>query len=163
LLALSSALVVSGLGAASAPLDIFNGGDLHESVGQSDTKKLRRGVTYQASAFPIAVRVRPPDSLWGGVQLGSGRFRFAQLNHLRAGSLPLHGVGYVTLESAKGSTPSAATAIKQLHATPLIKAGPITSARVAGFTGQQFDATVVGNDRTRYRPRVPGAYRLLPS
>ena len=60
--------------------------------------------------------------------------------------MPLHGVGYITLESAKGLTPSAATVINRLHATPHIKAGPVKPIRVAGFPGYQFDATVVGGD-----------------
>jgi hypothetical protein len=157
-------LVLAGAAAANAagPVDIYNGGDLHESIGQADGKNLQRGVTYTASTFPIAIRVRTPDALWGGAQFQSGRFRFLQLTHLRAGSRPLHGVGYITLESAKGSTPSAATAIKQLHATPLIKAGPIRPIHVAGFTGRQFDATVVGIDRTRYSPSGAGGISLTP-
>jgi len=48
---------------------------------------------YQASAFPLALRVRPPDALWGGAQYESGRFSFVQLHHLRTGNVPLHGVG----------------------------------------------------------------------
>jgi hypothetical protein len=148
LLAACSAAAGSTVGVASAPPDVHSFGDTHEGIGQGDTQPLRAGVIYQASAFPLAVRLRAPDSRWGGVQDESGRFRFVQLNHLRTpvGSPPLHGVGYITLEAARGSTPSATEAIKRLHATPHLKAGPITPTRLAGYDGEQFDATIVGSD-----------------
>jgi hypothetical protein len=135
---------------ASGPVDIPTGGDIHEGIGQGDTNRLQRSVTYQASAFPLALRVRPPDSRWEGVQYESGRFRFVQFHHLRTGSVPLHGVGYMTLEAAKGSTPSANTAIKRLHATPNLAASPVKPIRVASFVGEQFDATVTGKDVPPY-------------
>jgi hypothetical protein len=137
---------------AGGATDLFNGGDLHEAIGQGNTKPLRRGVVYQASAFPIALRVRPPVTRWEGVQFESGRFRFVQLQHLYTATGPLRGLGFITIEAAKGSTPSAARTIARLHATPHIKAGPITAAHVAGLAGKQFDAKIVGSDR----PSPPG-------
>ena len=141
-----SALVALTVASASGPVDIYNGGDLHESIGQGDTKPLSRGVAYTASTFPLAVRVRPPDTLWEGVQLHSGKYRFVQLHHLRAGSMLLHGVGYITLEASAGRTGSVAATVKNLHSTPLLKSGPIKPVRVAGLAGKRFDATVVGRD-----------------
>ena len=154
----------AGIASAGGSIDLGDSGDLHEGIGQSNLKTmLQLGSVYTASTFPVALRIRPSDALWGGVQLESGKYRFIQLAHQHAsGTPPLTGVGYVTLESANGSTPSAATAIKRLHATPQIQAGPITSTRVAGFTGQQFDATVVGVDHTRYSPRGAGGISLAP-
>jgi hypothetical protein len=135
---------------ASGRVDIPIGGNIHKGIGQGDTNRLHRSVTYQASAFPVALRVRLPDSRWEGVQYESGSFRFVQFHHLRTGSVPLHGVGYMTLEAARGSTPSANTAIKRLHATPNIAASPIKPIRVAGFVGRQFDATITGKDVPPY-------------
>jgi hypothetical protein len=143
---------------ASTPVDIYNGGDIHEGIGQEDGKGLQAGVTYQASAFPLALRVRPPDGRWEGVQYESGAFRFVQLHHLRTGSVPLDGVGYITLEGAKGSTPPAATAIKRLHATPNITASPIKPIRVAGLAGEQFDAMISGKDVPPYCRSNPCAH-----
>jgi hypothetical protein len=140
-------VLVAGAASAASTPDLYNGGDPHEGIGQGDTKDLARGVTYAASAFPLRVRVRPPDGLWGGVQYESGPYRFIQLNHLHASGAPvLHGVGYVTLEAAKNATPSAAAAIKRLRSTPHIQAGPIKPTHIAGFAGQEFDATIVGSD-----------------
>jgi len=142
--------VAIGVASAAGPANIYDGGDLHESIGQGGGPPLQHGVVYQASAFPFALRVRAPDELWGGVQHESGRFRFVQLHHLRTGNLPLHGVGDITIEAAAGSTPSAATTIRRLHSTPHIAASSIRAARVAGFTGQTFDAAIVGIDHPPY-------------
>src|SRR6266516_3046604 len=120
-----SALAASAVAIASAPVDLHDGGNLHEGIGQGDTKPLQRGVTYQASAFPLALRLRPPDGRWEGVQFESGRFRFVQLHHLRTGSVPLHSIGYITLEAGKGPTGSVAQTVARLHATPHIEASSI--------------------------------------
>lgn len=147
LLVISLTLLATSAAIAGSTPDLHDAGDQHEGIGQGDTKPLQRGASYTASAFPVSVRVRPPDRLWGGVQFETGAYRFIQLNHLHAsGTAPLHGVGYITLEAAKVATPSAATAIKRLRATPHIQAGPIKPTRLAGLAGQEFDATIVGSD-----------------
>jgi hypothetical protein len=140
-------LAVASTASAAATPDLHDGGDQHEGVGQGDTKPLKQGITYQASKFAVAVRVRPPDASWGGGQLESGPYTFVQLNHLRTGTKPLHGVGFITLEAARVSTPSVDGAIKRLHATPHMHAGPIKPTRLAGFTGKQFDATITAIDK----------------
>jgi hypothetical protein len=131
---------------AGASRNLYAGTYEHESIGQGDTKYVQRGIAYQANEFPIAFRLRPPDDHWGGVQYKSGTFRFVQANHLRTGSLPLHGVGYITIEAGIGSTPSAAMALRNLRATPHVDEGQTKSVRVAGFAGKEFDATIVGTD-----------------
>jgi hypothetical protein len=140
-------------GAATRPVDLPNGGTLHESLawGPPGEQDLRRGVVYQASSFPLAIRLRPPDDRWGGVQIQSGRFGFVQLHHLRTGNVPLHGWGFMTIETGTGPTASVETIVRRLHATQQIEAGPITPARVAGFPGKRFDATIVGTDRPKPR------------
>jgi hypothetical protein len=55
----------------------------------------------------------------------------------------------MTIEAATGPTPPVATVVRRLHATPKIDAGPVTAARVAGFSGQRFDATIIGTDRAK--------------
>jgi hypothetical protein len=141
------ALVALAVASASGPVDIYDGGDDHESVGQEDEKTpLSPGVTYEASAFPIDIRVKPTAPLWGALQLRSGRFRFVQFHHLRSGKLPLHGWGYVTLSAAVGRTSSVAATALKLHGTPGLDAGPLRPVRVAGFPGKSFDAEVVGTE-----------------
>lgn len=145
-LAAGSALAACTLAVASGPADIFNAGDQHEGVWQPDGKSLTRGATYTATTFPIPLRVRPPDALWSGVQLQSHTFRFVQFLHLKSGNVPLHGRGLLTLETSSGRTPSVAATVQRLHATPALKSGTVRATRVAGFTGKEFDATVVGSD-----------------
>ena len=162
LIVVAVALIASTAAIAAAPVNLFKGGDLHESVAQADGKNLARGVTYTASTFPLAVQVRPPDALWGGVQLQSRTFRFVQFNHLRAGNVPLHGVGEITLEARAGRTGSVAATVQKLHSTPLIKAGAVTPVHVAGFAGKAFDATIVGIDNVGFDPNAPRGISLAP-
>jgi hypothetical protein len=55
-------------------------------------------------------------------------------------------VGYITLESAKVATPSAAKTLANLRATPHMSIGPTKAVTVAGLRGKMFDATVTGSD-----------------
>lgn len=162
-----SALAACTLAVASGPADIFNAGDQHEGVWQPDGKSLTRGATYAATTFPIPLRVRPPDALWNAVQLQSHRYRFVQFGHLKSGNVPFHGAGRLTLETSSGRTPSVAATIQHLHATPALKAGPVRATQVAGFSGEEFDATVVGNDLSHLKScygnqKCPAAVSLAP-
>lgn len=144
-------LAAAGAASAAGSLDLHDAGDLYEGVGQSDTKPLRAGATYGASAFAVSVKIRPPDALWEGVQHESGKYRFVQLMHKHAsGTAPLTGTGYITLESATVATPSAAKTFANLRATPHMKIGPTKAVRVAGLHGRMFDATITGVDVTKY-------------
>jgi hypothetical protein len=152
-LAVASVLGGATIATASSLGDIYNYGDIHESVGQSpphptrqgDHPRFRQGVTYKANAVPLLITLRDRDGYWGGAQFESGRFRFVQLFHShRSGDPPLKGVGLITFEAATGATPSVAATVQHLHGTPQIDAGPITPASVAGFAGKQFDATILG-------------------
>src|SRR5436190_19334093 len=118
-------LASAGMATASGAIVLGNGGDLHEGVGQADFKtELVRGTVYTANKFPVALKIHAPTH-WGGVQLESGNYRFIQLGHPhRSGTPPLTGVGYITLESAKVATPSAAKTLANLRATPHMRIGP---------------------------------------
>lgn len=147
-----AALAAAGMASAAGPVDLHDGGDLHEGIGQTDLgTKLQPGSTYTASQFGVAVTIRAPDGLWGGDQHESGSYSFIQLGHShRAGAPPLAGVGYITLESAKVATPSAAKTLANLRATPHMTVGPTKAVTVAGLHGQMFDATITGVDVTKY-------------
>lgn len=151
--------MAAAVAGASGSADVFDYGDTHASIGQApphpgpqgDHTHLRQGVTYGASAFPLPIGLRAPDARWGSAQFESRRFRFAQLFHgHRTGDAPLKGVGLITFESATGATPSVGATVQHLRTTPHMNAGPITSARVAGFAGKQFEATIVGYDLPPY-------------
>jgi hypothetical protein len=145
---LFAAMASVGIASAAGSIDLHNGGDLHEGIGQTDLgTKLRPGSTYTASRFAVAVTIRAPDALWAGDQNESRGYRFVQLGHLhRAGAPPLAGVGYITLESAKVATPSAAKTLANLRATPHMSIGPTKPVTVAGLRAKMFDATVTGSD-----------------
>jgi hypothetical protein len=138
----------AGMATASGAIVLGNGGDPHEGIGQADFKtELVRGTVYTANKFPVALKIHAPAPQWGGVQLESGNYRFIQLGHSHASGTPtLTGVGYITLESAKVATPSAAKTLANLRATPHMRIGPTKAIKVAGLTGKMFDATVTGSD-----------------
>ena len=146
--ALLAAIASAGVASAAGPIDLHDGGDRHEGIGQTDLgTQLQAGSAYTASRFAVAVTLRAPDTLWGGDQQESGNYRFVQLGHLhRAGTPPLTGVGYSTLESATVATPSAAKTLANLRATPHMSIGPTKAITIAGLRGKMFDATVTGSD-----------------
>ncbi len=146
-----AAFAAAGAAGAVGSLDLHNAGDLHEGMGQSDTKDLLKGVTYTASAFALAVKIHPPDALWGGVQHETRGYRWVQLSHHHVpNTAPLTGGGYITLESATVATPSAARTLANLRATPHVHVGPTKAVSVAGVQGQMFDATIAGSDNSPY-------------
>ena len=145
LIAITSAAIASAAGS----LDLHDGGDLHEGIGQTDLgTNLQQGSAYTASRFALPVTIRAPDALWGGVQQESGSYRFVQLGHFHhAGAPPLSGVGFITLESATVATPSAAKALANLRATPHMIIGPSKAVTVAGLRAEMFDATITALDK----------------
>ena len=143
-----AAMVSVGIASAASSINLGNGGDLHEGVGQADLKTmLALGSVYTANKFPVALKIHTPTTQWGGVQLESGKYRFVQLSHLRPpGTPPLTGVGYITLESATMATPSVSKTLANLRATPMLKKGPTKATRIAGLRARMFNATVTGDD-----------------
>ncbi len=113
------------------------------------------GVTYQASSFPLGLRVTAPDGSWSGTQWrttsrGKPAFGWAEFGH-GPGSTPPRGV--VELETAYGPTPSVAATIARLRRggshLPASHVGGITfqaasPVNLAGYPGRQFDGTVWG-------------------
>ena len=117
---------------------------------------LRAGVTYQAKrAFPIVLRLTPPDGSWSGAQWKtSGRGPhsnkppyFGWVGAVQTpetpGALPR---GAIDLVTSYTRTPSATATVTQLR-TPGHGAatyGAISHVTIAGFSGLQFDGTVTG-------------------
>jgi hypothetical protein len=121
---------------------------------------LQAGVTYQASKFPIALRLTPPDGSWSGGQWktasagcdasGGGfpgyppYYGWVSFGHGSGASLPR---GSVVISTSYGQTPSAATAVNRLrNGLPRNEASyqPTTRIRLAGFYGYQFDGQIIG-------------------
>src|SRR5580765_3397484 len=88
------AVLVAGIGSAAVPAarrtQVV---DLPVSYLFSPPGKLttlRAGATYEASQFPFAVRVTPPDSTWAGAQWKQNKFTpyEIELRHLTCSTNP---------------------------------------------------------------------------
>ena len=121
---------------------------------------LQAGVTYQASKFPIALRLTPPDGSWSGGQWKTASAGCDASGGGFAGYPPYYGWvafghgsgvrpprGSVVISTSYGQTPSAATAVHRLrNGLPRNEATyqATTRTRLAGFYGYQFDGKIVG-------------------
>ena len=145
------ALAWVGVVSAAAPIDLYNDGPRTETVqagGLHHIGDLKRGTVYGASTFPLKLTVRPPDALWLGGQTQARTFRFVIFQHKLVrnaqGKVSVWGGGEMAVETAVGKTGSVAQTLENLRATPNVSSQKPVSTRVAGFAGQQFDATVTG-------------------
>ena len=132
---------------------------------------LAAGRNYQARAFPLAIRITPPDGTWAGAQwtTGSSHGRPA-FGWVALGQLPVDDPrGVVSIETAFGPTPSSATIVARLRsAGEAAVYGKTTRVSLAGFHGWQTDGRIVGRFGhvfVPFSPRNAGAtppdsYRL---
>lgn len=129
---------------------------------------LRAGVAYQASKFPIPLRVTPPGASWGGAQWKANKFHPDEIaqKHLTCSTNPnvcappydgwvTLGQGFSNINAPPRSliivmtsfsrTPSVAATVESLrtrgHGATY---EPTTAAKIGGFSGIQFDGQVVG-------------------
>jgi len=113
---------------------------------------LRAAATYQASLFPIAVRITPSGGGWAGAQWKSGDQYFRGGKppnfgwvHLGRGSVKGIPRGLISIMTAYGRTPSVAATVNVLRTrgrgAAYEASTPIT---LAGFSGIQFDGKIVG-------------------
>lgn len=150
---LLTAFVVAGLVAAtvgaSTPPDLKQS-YLFTAAGQ--LTPLHAGTTYQASLFPIPVRVRAPTPGWSGVQWKSGSDYFRGGGpphygwaHLARGSTTGIPQGLISIMTAYTRTPSVARIVNVLrtrgHGATYEPTSPVT---LAGFTGILFDGRITG-------------------
>lgn len=123
------------------------------------------GVRYEARAFPIAIRITPPDGTWGGAQwtTGSSNGRPA-FGWVALGRLPINDPrGVITIETAFGPTPSVAAILARIHsAGPEAIYGNTTRVSLAGFPGWQIDGRTVGASGHLFIPFSPQSRRDTP-
>jgi hypothetical protein len=142
--------------------------DLLKSTPESNqAAQLKAGLTYQASLFPIPLRLAAHGGVWWGHQYRTSqgakpRFGWVQVAH--------PGVkGQITIVTAYGPTPSVAATIARLRVggshlpetnvggTEFGKPSPV---RVAGYSGEQFDGDVwgiYGHGFIPFTPKTRGA------
>jgi hypothetical protein len=117
-----------------------------------------QAVTYQASKFPIPLRVTIPDRSWSGGQWKTGSntcgpsegkfigyapfYGWVELNQGPATQFPR---GSIVIMSSYSWTPSVQSAVQLLRADGTeVTYEATTAVKVAGFSGSQVDGTVVG-------------------
>jgi hypothetical protein len=144
-------IVSQGLTAATPQLPVNN---LASQAGK--LIPLKAGVTYQASKFPLALRVTAPDASWLGAQWKSSArgehstkppfFGWVWLSVSFENSAPQ---GLIEILASYTRTPSVATTVRNLrtrgHGATY---GPTSSVALAGFHGSRFDGKIVGSSHT---------------
>jgi hypothetical protein len=176
----SLVVVLAGLGsltaAGSATLPDIPVSYLFSPAGR--LTPLRAGVPYQASKFPIALRLTPPNGSWGGAQWKANQFPPSEiaLRHLTCSSNPKVCAppyyGWVTLGqgfslagpprslivvmSSFSRTPSVATTVANLHRGTNVEYQSASQVKVGGFAGVQFDGQTAGA-RHAFIPFTPPA------
>jgi len=165
------AVLIAGLGslapaaATPAPADL-SVSDLFTHSGHMT--KLGAGVTYEASQFPLVLRVTIPDGSWAGAQWKANLFspEEIQQRHFtcstspsicrppyygwaafgQGGTTPAVGPrGVILIMTGYDRTPSVAKTVDTLRTRGQgATYEPTVPARVAGFSGIQFDGELVG-------------------
>ena len=120
--------------------------NLNTPAGNLKTLKAR--VSYQASAFPIALRMTPPSGTWGGAQWKTNSHGKPAFGWAAVGHPPLDNpLGDIWIETAYGPTPSVAAAIARLRTggshLPDTHIGGVTfgepsPVKLAGFSGRRY-------------------------
>lgn len=131
---------------------------------------LTTGVTYQASLFPLALRVTAPDASWFGGQgktITQTRGSFGWVEFLQ--SPPGKPLGAISMITSYGRTQSVAATVAQLRTGGSGATYQATShVQLAGFSGREFDGQVVGTSHvfvpftplTHTAKYHPDAYRF---
>jgi hypothetical protein len=150
---LLTALIFGGClaaGAAGSTPPDLNQSYLFTAAGH--LTPLRAGTTYQASLFPIPLRVRVPTPGWSGVQWKSGNDYFRGGGppnygwvHFARGSTTGPGQGLISIMTAYTRTRSVAATVNVLRTRGRgASYEPTVPASLAGFAGLQFDGRVTG-------------------
>jgi hypothetical protein len=135
------------LAARSARHDAY-GLDAPRAAGVYDLSPppLKARTAYTGALFPLALRVTPPDASWLGGQgqsLDAQRPAFGWIELLLSPARRPRGAIFAV--TAFGRTPSVATTVAGLRSRGSGASYlPPAPARLAGFSGTQFDGTIVG-------------------
>jgi len=118
---------------------------------------LRAGVTYEAKrAFPIALRLTPPDASWSGAQWKTSARGphskkppfFGWVGAVQTpetpGAVPLGAIDIVTSYTRTRSAAATASYLRTRGHGATYE--PISHVTVAGFSGLQFDGTITGKE-----------------
>jgi len=142
------------------------------NTAAGNLKTLKGGVSYQASSFPVALRVTVPDGTWGGAQWKTSSHGKPAFGWAAVGHPPLDNPrGVISLETAFGPTPSVAATVARLRAggshAPETNIGGTTfqepsPVKLAGYSGRQFDGNVWGIYGHTFIPFSPKTHGASP-
>ena len=151
--------------AAAAPPELATS-NLNTPAGKMTA--LAAKTVYQASSFPLGLRLTAPDGTWAGSQwttsaFGKKTFAWVAVGH--GGTTPTTAPqGVVTIMTAIGPTPSVSATVARLRrggsGITFQKTSP---ARVAGYRGTQFDGDVWGIFGHSFVPFTPTTHGASPS
>ena len=119
--------------------------------GNWHTTKLASGVTYQASVFPISLRVTPPGAGWAGAQWKDATwpkvapfYGWAAIDQGVADpNVPPR--GEIAILTSYARTPSVASTVATLRSRGRGASYEATSTtKLGGFPAVQFDAQITG-------------------
>ena len=159
-----AALAVAGV-AAAAPPELATS-NLNTPAGRMSA--LAAKTVYQASSFPLGLRLAAPDGTWAGSQWttssrGKKTFAWVAVGHggTSATSAPQ---GVITIVTAIGPTPSVAATVARIHqgGSGVTFSKP-SAARVAGYSGTRFDGNVWGIFGHSFVPFTPKTHGASPS
>jgi hypothetical protein len=167
---LAVAAFLAAAAAAASPPELATS-NLNTQAGM--LAPLRADVTYQASAFPLGLRVTTTDRTWSGTQWktsshGKPAFGWAGFGQGRADRPPL---GLVEIETAYGPTPTTAAILGRLRtAGGGATFGATSRITLARLPGWQIDGRVFGRFGHVFVPFTaktggaspPDSYKLSP-
>jgi hypothetical protein len=166
LLAALAGAAFAALGVTLVSARAAGGGSPAELLTSAKTlAPLRANVAYQASSFPIPLRLNAPDSTWLGAQNrttshGRPAFGWVVLGHPPVAKPQ----GLIAIETAFGPTRSVASTIANLRyggsSLPEshvggVEFGAATPVKIGGYAGQQFDGQVWGKFGHTFLPFSP--------
>jgi hypothetical protein len=169
-----SAVLAAAAAGASPP-------DLPQSYvfASGQLRPLRAAVTYQASSFPIVLRVTPPDASWGAAQWKANLFAPTEIasRHLRCSTTPAvckppyygwvalgpHGTysgappGLIIVLAGYSRVPSVAATVANLRRGTSLELQPTHPVRLGRYSGLQFDGQTTGA-KHNFVPFTPASH-----
>lgn len=153
-------------GAASAAPSELATSNLNTPDGKMT--RLAAKTVYRAGSFPLGLQLTAPDGTWAGSQWttsSKGKRTFAWVATGHGGTTSTSAPrGLVMIVTAIGATPSVSATVARIRTG----GGGITfdtpsPARIAGYSGTQFDGSVFGIFGHTFVPFTPKTHGAGPS
>jgi hypothetical protein len=143
---------------------------LQSAAKDTQAAPLKHGTTYQASLFPLEVRVTTAATTWWADQYRTTQRAVPRYGWMQFGAAGVKGL--VTFVTGYGTTPSVDATIARLQAGGSHEPGPsgggtrFTASRpvtIAGRHGREFDGDVWGIYGHTFVPFTPKTHGASPA